>query len=345
MRAAAVALLFAASLAGADENVDPDAPSLTLLARQGAAREVALVPKVKIGEPFQVVINATAKAEVLVNLPASFDAGDFEVTERKETASPDGTEKHFELTVVGWKPGHVTLPGIPVTYVPKGKGEVKQVKTAPLDVEVEAVLADPEKADLRPLAPPVDVMVKDWTLVYVVGAVGGALLLGGGTLLLGRLVARRRKRRTPEPEAVDLRPPHEVALAKLAELEKSGRLDDADRRPFYFAVTEIVREYLGRRFGFDALDMTSAELLAALERTAAEPAVRAEVEGWLAGCDLVKYARVPAQRDEAAAALASAIAMVEKLKPAAEESAQDGGPPAGEKSKLPPPPSEAARVG
>src|SRR5262249_53427494 len=184
---------------------------------------------------------------------------------------------------------------------------------------------DPEKADLRPLAPPVDVMVKDWTLVYVVGAVGGALLLGGGTFLLGRVVARRRKRRTPEPEVVDLRPPHEIALAKLAALEKSGRLDDADRRPFYFSVTEIVREYLGRRYGFDALDMTSAELLAALERTAAEPAVRGDVESWLGTCDLVKYARVPTQRDEAASALSAARAMVERC--------------------IPPPPPEEPRVG
>src|SRR5262249_45748852 len=158
---AVVALLLAASIAAADEPaIDPDAPSLTLVARQGPAGEVALVPKVKVGEPFHVLVTATAKPDVLLNLPAAFDAGDFEVPERQEATSPDGTEKKFELTVVGWKPGHVTMPGVPVTYVPKGKGEVKQVKTATLDVEVEAVVADPEKADLRPLAPPVDVLVQ-----------------------------------------------------------------------------------------------------------------------------------------------------------------------------------------
>ena len=326
MRGAAATCIFAlgaafvlstTTAAWADEPVDPDAPSLSLLAKQGPAGEVARVPKVKVGEPFTVLITATAKADVLVNLPATFDAGDFEVLERRETASPDGAEKRFALAVVAWKPGALKLPGIPITYVPKGKGEVKQIKTAPLDVEVEAVLTEPEKADLRPLAPPVDVLVKDWTLVYVAVAVGGAVVLGGLVLVLGRVVARRRRRGTPTPVVVDLRPPHEIALERLRLLERSGRLDEVDRRPFYFEVTEIVRDYLGRRFGFDALDKTSRELLDALERAEASPPVRSDVERWLGACDLIKYARVAADHGEAAAALAAAVALVETSRPPA----------------------------
>jgi len=315
MRSWAAMLLLLSVSASADDAIDPDAPSLSLLARQGPQNDVAIIPKVKVGEPFKVTVTATAKPDVLVNLPASFDTGDFEVLERKETASPDGTEKRFDLTVVGWKPGTAALPAIPITYVPKGKGEVKQVKTSTLDVEVEAILTEPEKAELRPLAPPVDVLVEDWTLVYVAAAVGGSLLLGGAVLLLGRVVARRRKQNAPAPKIVDLRAPHEIALARLAALEQSGRLDEVDRRPFYFELTEIVREYLGRRFGFDALDMTSSELLDALARSAAAPPVKTDLEGWLAGCDLVKYARVAAERGEAAGALTAAVALVESSRP------------------------------
>jgi hypothetical protein len=318
--AALVALVGWASSAGsawADEPIDPDAPSLSLLAKQGPTGQVARVPKIKVGEPFQVLVIATAKTDVLVNLPASFDAGDFEVLDRKETASPDGAEKRFDLTVVAWKPGQLSLPGIPITYIAKGKGDVKQIKTAPLDVEVEAVLGEPEKADLRPLAPPVDVYVKDWTLVYVAAAVGGAVVLGGIGFIIGRVVKRRRRRAAPAELALDLRAPHEIALERLRLLERSGRLDEVDRRPFYFEVTEIVRDYLGRRFGFDALDMTSFELLGALERAAAPEPVRADVERWLAGCDLIKYARVAADHGEASATLASAVTLVEASRPPA----------------------------
>src|SRR5262249_37094619 len=157
---------------------------------------------------------------------------------RSELASADGTERRYDLSVVGWKPGKATLPPIPVTYVSKGKGEVKQIATTPLDVEVTPVLEDPEKAELAANAPPVEVYVKDWTLVYVAGGVGGALLAGGIGVLVGRAVAKRRRKARPAVKIVDLRPAHEIALARLAELERSGALDQVDRRPFYFAVTE-----------------------------------------------------------------------------------------------------------
>jgi hypothetical protein len=109
---------------------------------------------------------------------------------------------------------------------------------------------------------------------------------------------------------------------RLAELERSGALDQVDRRPFYFTVTEIVRDYLGRRFGFDALDMTSRELCDALARSPASEEVRGDTERWLSGCDLIKFARVAAARDEAAGALAQARGLVEVTTPPPPEAAR-----------------------
>ena len=44
-----------------------------------------------------------------------------------------------------------------------------------------------------------------------------------------------------------------------------GFLEDADNRPFYFAVSEVIRDYLGARYGFDSLEMTTDELVAELQ--------------------------------------------------------------------------------
>jgi hypothetical protein len=109
---------------------------------------------------------------------------------------------------------------------------------------------------------------------------------------------------------VDLRPPGEIALERLRALEGSPLLDEVDRRPFYFALTEVVREYLGRRFGFAALDMTTSELLEALHAAPAE--LRADARRWLGACDLVKFARLPASREDASSALGEALALVQR---------------------------------
>ena len=110
---------------------------------------------------------------------------------------------------------------------------------------------------------------------------------------------------------IDHRPPEEIALERLRALAASGMLDADDRRPFYFAVSEIVRDYLGRRYGFDALELTTAELLEKLERGGGAPEVRVPVARWLEATDLVKYAGLAAVRADAERALSEAIDVVE----------------------------------
>ena len=108
-------------------------------------------------------------------------------------------------------------------------------------------------------------------------------------------------------------PPDEAALARLRALAASGKLDADDRRPVYFELSEIMKEYLGARYVFDALELTSEELLAALALRAPVD-VAHEVGLWVRAGDLIRYARVPTTRDEAAAALAQAVTLVERTR-------------------------------
>ena len=57
--------------------------------------------------------------------------------------------------------------------------------------------------------------------------------------------------------------------------------------------SEIIREYLGGRFGFDSLELTTDELIAELRAPApGRELVLGEIEGWLSACDLVKFAKI-----------------------------------------------------
>jgi hypothetical protein len=291
---------------------DADAPSVRLLAKRGD--QVVLAPKVKVGEPFHVVVTIAARPNVVVNIPASFDTNSFEVVERREIAPLQGGERSFDLTFVGWEPGTKELPAIPVTYVAEGQG-VKQITAGKMTVEVLTEIEDQGKAELRPITGPVAVVQKDWRLVYGATAVVGGILISVLVIWWTRTVRFRRRIIREEQAAVDTRPPDEIALGKLRALRSSGLLDQVDRRPFYFSLTEIVREFLGKRFGFDALELTTSELLAALERAPGAEVARKDVEEWLLGCDLVKYASVKVSRDEGQAALDRAVVLVERLKP------------------------------
>jgi hypothetical protein len=97
-----------------------------------------------------------------------------------------------------------------------------------------------------------------------------------------------------------------------------GFLENADNRPFYFAVSEVIREYLGGRYGFDSLELTTDELCAELRKRSGRDLVLGEIQGWLSACDLVKFAKISPSAAEARGALEGAIRIVATTRPAPE---------------------------
>jgi hypothetical protein len=57
------------------------------------------------------------------------------------------------------------------------------------------------------------------------------------------------------------KPEDEVALAALAQLEKSGTLERGEFKKHYFKVSEILKNYIGARYGFDAPENTTREMM------------------------------------------------------------------------------------
>jgi hypothetical protein len=95
-------------------------------------------------------------------------------------------------------------------------------------------------------------------------------------------------------------------------------------------VSEIIRDYLGGRYAFDSLEMTTDELVDELQRRAGRELLLSEVKGWLSACDLVKFAKVSPSAAEARGTLESAIRIVTTSRPAPEPLAPHPSPAAPE---------------
>jgi hypothetical protein len=80
-------------------------------------------------------------------------------------------------------------------------------------------------------------------------------------------------------------------------------------------VSDIVRRYLGDRYGFDGLESTTREMLAELRATTPRIAVLDEIERFLRQADLVKFARLTPSEIECSTALADAEQIVERTVP------------------------------
>ncbi len=292
--------------AAAPETPDPDAPTVTARVDRAVAN---------VGDPIHLEVVAIAKTAVPVNLPSTVALEPFALLDRKESEQPlgDGRMRRlYTLTIAAYAPGEKTVPPVEVTYLGT-RGDVRTARTAPVPVKIASLIANEPEPALKDAAPPVTVMVQNLWPAYLAGALVaaglGALV---AMLVLRRLRARRGARPAPPP-----RPVHEVAMEKLDRLGAYGFLENADNRPFYFAVSEVIREYLGGRYGFDSLELTTDELMAELRRRAGRELVLSEAEGWLAGCDLVKFAKISPSAAEARGALESAIRIVVTTRPVA----------------------------
>jgi hypothetical protein len=321
-----------------------------LLALDGGAKASADSPitvssrtdktEARVGDVVTLFVTAVGPVATPVNLPRTLDLSPFsELDEQnrklEERNLGDGKmRREYRLFVAAYEPGELTLPGVEVTYIGPS-GEVLSTRTQPIEIKIASLIANEPEPALKDIAPPVKVLQQDLLLVYI----GGGLAAAALGAVVGILVRRRWRARValrPEPPA---RPAHELALERLDRLGAAGFAEDGDHRPFYFSLSEVIRDYLGERFGFDALEMTTEELIEELRRRAPRELVLGEVSGWLTACDLVKFAKISPSATEARGALETAIRIVESTRPRPEPTM---GSPAG--PGAPPPAREEAHA-
>jgi hypothetical protein len=224
------------------------------------------------------------------------------------------TTLELPLLALPKEPGRHTLvlPPLPVS-IARANNDVVTLCTKPHTILVEDPIASTPNA--QPKAnPPARVQREEW--VALERALGwGALGIGVGALLAWAIV---RWLRRPKPEAPPPppRPPWEVALERLDEARHAGLLETQRFAEFFDRVNDAVRQYLGARFGFDGLESTTDETLAALRRVPHFGLPLPQVAGFLQQCDLVKFADLTPTLMECERALVEAEGVVRTTMPA-----------------------------
>jgi hypothetical protein len=223
------------------------------------------------------------------------------------------TTLDLPLIALPSEPGRHTLvlPPLPVS-VARANNDVVTLCTKPHTVIVEDPTASTPDAQPRP-NPPARAQREEWTSLERALSWGTAGVVAGG--LLAWLLYRWWRRPKPVPPPPPPRPPWEVALERLDEIRHAGLLETGRFGEFFDRVNDSLREYLGARFGFDGLESTTDETLAALRRAPHFGLPMSEVAGFLQECDLVKFADVTPTLDDCQRTLQQAERLVRATMP------------------------------
>ena len=114
-----------------------------------------------------------------------------------------------------------------------------------------------------------------------------------------------------EPEL--LRPADEVALEKLDEIKAQKIWKDGKVKEYQTELTDVVREYIGRRFDVQSTEKTSDETLRAM-KPLIDKELFAKLSKMLQLADLVKFAKWHTTPDENEQALSTAYEFVNETK-------------------------------
>ena len=150
------------------------------------------------------------------------------------------------------------------------------------------------------------------TIRWILLALGCLLLIDLAFWLWKKYDQWRKPADVPvDPEL--LRPADEVALEKLDEIKAQKIWKDGKVKEYQTELTDVVREYIGRRFDVQSTEKTSDETLQAM-KPLIEKDLYGRLKSMLQLADLVKFAKWHTTPDENESALMTAYDFVNETK-------------------------------
>ncbi len=258
----------------------------------------------KLGEPVEIQVSAAlSQGETLALDLERSTTETFALTAVQEL--PGASPKTFRLSLL---PLDLGKKSFPLFWKFISAGSTRTLSSV-VDLEVAPPAQAAQSQDVKDIKPPARARPLLWPWLLL-----AAILLG---IWYGnkRRTMKRAELPTGPGLALDRRPPEVIAEEELARLKASGFWEQGRRKEFYLALTDILRRYLERRYGFSATRETSNEIFRRLRRRELDSHQISAFKKLFDKADLVKFARLLTEDPWKDADLAEASSFVHETTP------------------------------
>ena len=201
-------------------------------------------------------------------------------------------------------PPFIVIDGADTTY---SNQVALKVSTIPVNVD-----APEEFFDIKEVWKPPFVLADYYPLIF------GVLLTLFLICVIGYVIQRLRNRKTvvtEKKETLPKIPPHEIAIKELNEIKEQKLWQQGRNKEYYTQITETLRRYIFRRFGINAMEMTSFEILEIMQQEYYDTrSVYDTLKQILQLADFVKFAKFHPLPDDNNLSLANSFLFVNQTK-------------------------------
>lgn len=287
--------------------------------------------KIRIGEETRldlyVTYDVNAQKNIKIDWPSFEDtiSGKVEIISKTaiDSTIPDKNnpgliQYHQQFVVSAYDSGYFAIP--PFKFV-VNDDTANPYLTEALFLEVNTVPTDTTDATVKDIKPPFDEPF-DWKwYLPTVYTIGGALLILAIIIYIIMRLTRKK------PEAIVERkpdvPPHILAIEQLEKIKSEQIWKEGKTKEYYSAITDSIRLYIEGRFGVQALELTTDEIMRAFKSQVVDTLSKEKLQQLLVLSDLVKFAKQIPIEQEHGLALQNAFDFVNGTKREEEYQAEE----------------------
>ena len=267
------------------------------LAQDIEAKATIASSDVQVGKPFTVDLTLKVPYGYFVEWNA-FDmeslSDQIDIIKRGEVVRTADADSNVivtqQLSLMTFDTGYVEVPEIPLTYAQSAETQRLHALTNTLMLHSTTISVDPSQP-YKPIVPPMSKPFKFRDIwPYILAAVVLMLLIVAVVLLVKRHKAKEPKEGEKE-EPKNLIPPYDKAISDLAELKQQKLWQAGKQKEYYSTLTDIVREYIEGQFGVNAVEMTTDEILEAIEPLNFDGRLFESFKDTMQLADFVKFAK------------------------------------------------------
>jgi len=247
-----------------------------------------------VHQPIKAIVSFPQLSDTLISKIQIVKAGKTDTLADK--ANPNYITINKEIAITGFDEGTYTLPSLNFVY------NKESFKTNELILQITSVKVDTTKGiyDIKqPIV--VSYTLIDWLKDNWTWLLGSYLAL---FLIVGLILYFTKKPKVRNPvkkEILPVIPPHVIALNNLKALREKKLWQNEDFKLFHSELTDILREYLEKRFQIKTHEKTTEEIIISLKRLDINEENKIILKQILVLADLVKFAKekpLPSENEE-----------------------------------------------